>query len=60
MTKKEVADVIKHHYKGLNVRPWQMPEIKPSANKLGCFLLKGDFCFNFVPLIQFMANWQRF
>lgn len=37
-----------------------MPEIKHSANKLGCFLLKGDFCFNFVPLIQFMANWQRF
>lgn len=27
-----------------------MPEIKPSANKLGCFLLKGDFCFNVVLL----------
>lgn len=41
------------------IKAWA--EIQQRANKLGCLLLKSDFCFNVVPsLIQFVANWQRF
>lgn len=61
---KESADVIKHkptnkRFKMSSIKA--LAEIQQRANKLGCLLLKSDFCFNVVPsLIQFVANWQRF